>query len=127
MTRRVRSDAENMHKALGVRDLFFFFFFFWGGGGGGEHTFWVRFCPNHESTARIPASAENFSERGGGGGGVHFFRARNLFDISSIGLELHENPQLLPAKKKKKSYIGKMWGHSASPPPPVSYSNGIKT
>ena len=65
-----------IRQVIGVRDLFIFLL----GGGGGTHII-GPFCPNPESTARIPARAE---QKGGGGGGARalvFHRARNLFYI----------------------------------------------
>ena len=63
------------HRA-GVRDQFI------GGGGGGEGThIFGPFCPNPESTARIPTSAETSPGGGGGGGLCTFFNALEICSI----------------------------------------------
>ena len=68
-TRLWKSSSTSKHRRTGLVHF------------GGTHIF-GQFCTNPESTARIPASAENLAGGGGGGGSYTLFhRARNLLYI----------------------------------------------
>ena len=100
----------------------------WGAQAYGTSSFWDGthasgpFCPNHESTARIPASAKNFAERRGGGGGggglVHF--------CSNLPKTCPNCVRILP------EFLHRQFGGGGRgavpslppPPPPVSYAYG---